>query len=286
VAANPTRARAATANIAAASVGGGGTTNFIPIWTHSTTLGNSALFQTGGKVGIGNTTPAATLDVTGSFNLPFTSSSTVEVIMAGGQPFIHNFSSGSENTFVGLGAGNFSMTGFANSAFGWSTLLSDTTGAVNTATGVQALVGNTKGNNNTAVGDLALGNNTTGNFNTVVGYAAGFTGNSANANITGSNNTFIGSQAGPGTSKQLTDATAIGSNALVSESHAMVLGDGTVKVGIGTQKPSAKLHVAGGDVLTSEAGTGLIVKSPNGTKCARIGIDNAGKIVTTVVTCP
>jgi hypothetical protein len=44
---------------------GTGTTNFVPIWTNSTTLGNSTIFETGGKVGIGNTSPAATLDVKG-----------------------------------------------------------------------------------------------------------------------------------------------------------------------------------------------------------------------------
>jgi hypothetical protein len=49
----------------AAQVGGTGSTNFIPIWTNSTTLGNSILFQTGGKVGIGTTSPAARLHVVG-----------------------------------------------------------------------------------------------------------------------------------------------------------------------------------------------------------------------------
>ncbi len=66
----------------------------------------------------------------------------------------------------------------------------------------------------------------------------------------------------------------------------MVLGDGTVNVGIGTQTPATKLHVAGGDMHTSDAGAGLIVKSPDGTKCARIGIDNTGAIALTSVTCP
>ena len=58
------------------------------------------------------------------------------------------------------------------------------------------------------------------------------------------------------------------------------------KMGIGTTNPTAKLQVAGGDVYTSTAGNGLIVKSPNGAICKRIGIDNSGNIVATAVTCP
>jgi hypothetical protein len=48
-----------------ATISGTGVTNYIPIWTNSTTLGDSTLFETAGKVGIGNTAPASTLDVTG-----------------------------------------------------------------------------------------------------------------------------------------------------------------------------------------------------------------------------
>jgi len=47
------------------TVGGTGTTNYIPIWTNSTTLGNSILYQTGNNVGIGNTSPASKLEVGG-----------------------------------------------------------------------------------------------------------------------------------------------------------------------------------------------------------------------------
>lgn len=57
-------------------------------------------------------------------------------------------------------------------------------------------------------------------------------------------------------------------------------------VGIGATNPTAKLQVAGGDAYTSTAGKGLIVKSPNGTICKRIGIDDSGNIVGTTVTCP
>jgi len=49
----------------AAQVGGTGTTNHVPLWTNSSTLGNSVLFQSGGNVGVGNTAPLAILDVKG-----------------------------------------------------------------------------------------------------------------------------------------------------------------------------------------------------------------------------
>jgi len=52
-------------NLNVSSVAGSGTTNFIPIWTNSTTLANAMIYQTGGNVGIGNTHPAGTLDVSG-----------------------------------------------------------------------------------------------------------------------------------------------------------------------------------------------------------------------------
>src|SRR5271154_859666 len=50
------------------TIGGSGTQNYIPIWTDSSgDLGNSILFQSGTtEVGIGTTTPAATLDVNGN----------------------------------------------------------------------------------------------------------------------------------------------------------------------------------------------------------------------------
>jgi hypothetical protein len=51
---------------ASAQVSGSGAHNYVPIWTSAATLGNSTIFETGGKVGIGNTSPGATLDVTGA----------------------------------------------------------------------------------------------------------------------------------------------------------------------------------------------------------------------------
>jgi len=58
------------------------------------------------------------------------------------------------------------------------------------------------------------------------------------------------------------------------------------KVGIGTEYPKAQLQVENGDVYASTAGQGLIVRSPDGTKCARIGIDNAGTLAVVALACP
>jgi len=46
-----------------AQITGDGTPNHIPIWSNSTTLANSIIVQTGGKVGIGTIVPGARLDV-------------------------------------------------------------------------------------------------------------------------------------------------------------------------------------------------------------------------------
>ncbi len=44
---------------------GNGTTDYIPIWTSSSALGNSLLFQSGSKLGLGTNTPQSTLDING-----------------------------------------------------------------------------------------------------------------------------------------------------------------------------------------------------------------------------
>jgi hypothetical protein len=74
-------------------------------------------------------------------------------------------------------------------------------------------------------------------FNSFYGYQAG------NANTTGTNNAAFGSGANFSTGI-LTNATAIGANALVSASNSLVLGN-NANVGIGISSPAEKLHVIG-----------------------------------------
>jgi len=60
--------------------------------------------------------------------------------------------------------------------------------------------------------------------------------------------------------------------------------------GIGTAAPSQKLEVAGNlasqGIQIMTPGQGIVVKSPDGTKCAQFGIDNTGNLSVTAVACP
>jgi len=151
--------------------------------------------------------------------------------------------SGGGNTATGSSSLANNETGGANTANGTYSLQNNTAGNYNTAIGLSSLINNISGSRNTASGNYSLFYNTLGNDNTAIGYDAGKTQVVANANIAGSNNTFIGAYSGPGTPNQLTYATAIGANALVSQSNSLVLGAPGVKVGIGTMAPDSAFYV-------------------------------------------
>jgi hypothetical protein len=99
---------------------------------------------------------------------------------------LQNVTSGGNNTAVGLEALFFNTTGSNNNAFGVGSLQSNTGGQGNVAVGSYSLLFNTTGGDNTGLGTQVLSNNTTGNFNSALGY------NALNFNQTGSNNTALG----------------------------------------------------------------------------------------------
>jgi len=110
------------------------------------------------------------------------------------------------NSAFGYNALSANTSGTPNSAFGRSALASTTTGGGNTGIGYGAVQSNTTGTNNVGVGHQSLVNNTTASNNTAVGYQAGYTnstgefntylGRLAGYNATGGSNTFVGSSAG------------------------------------------------------------------------------------------
>ncbi len=163
-----------------------------------------------GNVGIGTSSPSATLDVNADALIhgatvgrgagaissntavgsgALSSNTTGVENTANGRQALRDNTSGSYNTANGVRALFSNTSGSGNTATGRSALFSNTTGNNNTANGYQALVANTTGNNNTANGYEALQSNTTGSNNTANGYAA------LRDNTTGDQNTANGRQA-------------------------------------------------------------------------------------------
>jgi len=134
---------------------------------------------------------------------------------------------GRDNTAIGSLSLLNNTTGISNTAVGDSSLYFNTTGEKNAALGDNSLRSNTTGFRNVAIGQSSLRGNTTGSRNVALGDDAGYA-NSAfdntNANISGSNNTFLGANALPGVATQLNYATALGSDALVTTSNTIALG--------------------------------------------------------------
>jgi hypothetical protein len=160
---------------------GKGTTDYVPLWLSATKLGNSIMFQSSSGIGIGTTSPAATLDVDGSVNA-------ATGYNLGGLRFVQG-GAALGDAFIGANVGNSTMTGQINVAVGYYTFLNNTTGAYNAAFGAGTLYYNTTGAYNTAGGTYALNANTTGAENTATGF------NALVANTTGGSNTASGIQA-------------------------------------------------------------------------------------------
>ena len=57
---------------------------------------------------------------------------------------------------------------------------------------------------------------------------------------------------------------------------------GSSNVGIGVTSPASKLEVDGGDIEIDDSASGLILRSPNGTRY-RVQVDNSGNLTTTAV---
>ena len=114
---------------------GSGTTDFLSIWTSPSTLGNSTVFETGGKVGIGTLTPATTLDVKGAATVEGTANVTGGVgIGAPPGPFELTVNAPNqlgekiEGPFAGVGAGlQLQTTGTGGK--GWELLATGATSA-------------------------------------------------------------------------------------------------------------------------------------------------------------
>ena len=147
-------------------------------------------------------------------------------------------SGGSGNTIAGLGSGPSNL-GSDNSIFGRNAAFSNFSGSFNSFFGTNASTQNTSGDNNSFFGYFVAPSNTTGSYNSFFGRLTG------QGNISGSHNTLIGDHSNVELSN-LTYATAIGSDSVVSNSNSVVLGRGLDTVRIpGKLNLTGRLDVGG-----------------------------------------
>lgn len=169
------------------------------------------------------------IDLLRTLKLENTTASDIGVIYKGGSWFLHNYKPATNegsNLFLGLMAGNFTMTGafsfqasrnvgigdnslssltsgYENTAIGCGSMRFNDQGVFNTAVGFYTLYDNTSGSNNTAIGELSLYHNETGSQNTAVGSHSLYSNDTGEwntavgygamwANLSGSNNISVG----------------------------------------------------------------------------------------------
>ncbi len=249
---------------------------------NTTSPQSSSNFNISGNGTIGGTLNSSIVNAAAQFNI-------------GGDRILSN--AGSENLFAGAGAGTANVSGIENAFFGRFAGNNNNAGSGNSFFGFVAGRFTTGGSNNSFFGNRVGIMNSSGNFNSFFGHRAGESSNgSSNSffgtgagliNNSGNSNSFFGHDAGNFNSsgsfnvvigdnadlglQNLTNAVAIGANALVSQNNSLVLGSisgvnnatADTFVGIGTTAPSTKFHLNGTGIIRarinsdSNAGLGL-----------------------------
>ena len=80
----------------------------------------------------------------------------------------------------------------------------------------------------------------------------------------------------------LFDASAVETVAFYAKGVSYITGG---NMGFGTAIPNTKVQVRNGDIYVESIGTGVILKSPNGS-CFRITISDMGELLTDAISCP
>ena len=188
------------------------------------------------------------------------------------------------NTFVGTNSGWTNVLGMDNTFLGINTGFTNNEGSSNVFVGENSGFSNVQGNYNTFTGTSSGNLNNNGTFNVYSGYFAGyknkdgnnntFSGSFAGENNINDNNVFIGFAAGKVNVRGITntclgyqadllypglkDASAIGTNAIVTTSETMILGD-NIPVGAGLSG-----NTIGPGQQPTSGNTMLEIKSPAG----------------------
>lgn len=195
-------------------------------------------------------------------------------VAIGGSEALDANTTGSNNVAIGDRSMTYNVTGQSNVAIGSNSLLNNNSGNYNTMVGVEAgsnirtESGNT-GNDNVGLGYRALQLNYSGDKNVAIGWdALRRTKGSGNIalgykagwyNVDGSDNTFIGNNAGIGSSNptNLTNAIAIGANAIVDSSNKIQLGDSNIT----SVETSGSITVGAITIPNTDGSAGQVLKT-------------------------
>jgi len=207
------------------------------------TAGTSMIINSSGNVGVGTTSPSNKLVVNGTVHL------------------------GSNGSDVTIGASNSSVIFMLRSGYNYIQA-SDASGALMFRTG---------GNNNRMIIDSS------GNV------GIGTTEPKARLHISGSDSALSAirqSRVGTVIWDQAIDSSGrLQWGTRVSEAGSRTVRftlDDNGKVGIGTGSPASKLEVDGGDIEVDDSGSGLILRSPDGTRY-RVTVANGGTLSVSAV---
>jgi hypothetical protein len=163
-------------------------------------------------------------------------------VAIGGSEALDANTTGFNNVAIGDRSMSFNVTGQSNVAIGSNSLINNISGNYNTMVGVEAgssirTDSGDTGNDNVGMGYRALQLNYNGDKNVAIGWDAlratkgsgnlGIGYDAGDTNSTGSNNSLIGKNADVA-SNNLTNATALGHNAIVNASNKIRLGDTNV----------------------------------------------------------
>jgi len=194
-----------------------------------TVRGSNGFVATAGNISAPAGTVSANTTVTAGTNLVSTAgnlllpttSSTAGQIQINAARFFHAY--GTDNAFIGLTSGNFTLSGTQNVGIGTNALNALTSGSNNMAIGYGALALLTSGANHVAIGRSALSAMTTNNNCCAIGYNALF-------KTTGASNIGIGVQAGASFSSG-TDNVMIGTNCGINGLNYTITGTNNVAIG-------------------------------------------------------
>jgi hypothetical protein len=252
-----------TEGTASSGVGGSGTANYLSMWSNSSTLTNSLLYQTGNNIGIGLTNPSFNLHVAGTFGVGSTAyfgslvgigtstpddaldvagvidtNSSYELnnitvmnvlnsntLLLGHYAGVSLPAGANNNVFIGYEAGRYASGGLIDD----TVIIGSTAGKFNQG-GSSVLIGTAAGYNNSGSFDVIIGDyagyNNQANYNLFFGRDAGY------YNTNGGNNIVFGQNAGKGGSLY---STSINNVSIGQSAHQFVGSASQYNTSIGTQ---------------------------------------------------